>query len=447
MAELTEHQAHSHEAEGHDGSVEIQGVVAARPAESTHLCHHGCDCWQRGFERYLTASPRRSPEQLDNAEAHALVVARNRAARDLRRRKDEMDRLRRRVIGRYGEAQGAYHRFRRFVEDDPVGRARQQRDEDARQRAEAGAKRAPLWLRVLLWPTMIAVGTFDTWYFMQVFQEINTGNAHVSGLEQIVSAAPGLALAVSLVVAGSSLGGPFWRWRREHDRRQRERQGAARYFAAVLPWSLRLALPVLLVLVAGAWGLVRAREAALAQPSLPVGLVAVLIMTLSVCAISIKVAAHDPYAEGEGASRRRLLLARVRMHWCQRRAQSRASALTAAWSDLCALRDELVARVRERYGEAYEFMMYARGFHGKAGPVPPPFAHPSGVVREDASLSELTRPEFIRVDQPEPEFGPLWEVHRTISRCDPRPLYEGLAELMAGSPRSEPRSETDPTDA
>ncbi|MFF3440740.1 hypothetical protein [Streptosporangium sp. NPDC002721] len=402
-------------------------------ARPVHLCHHGCDCWQRNFDRYVETTPTRTSDQLDNVESYALLEAKNRAARLVRQHAEAMDLGRRRLIETHQNALAALAGFRAAAEGGEVGSAvqdlRRLRDERARTRTP----RRPLWLRIIVWPTIVAVGAFDTWYFRNIFQKF-VGNTDISGLEELLTLFPGLTLTIGIVIAGTMLGGPAHRAARLHTERQAGRRGIKRLLAGIGPWSLRLLLPGMLLLVAASWAVHRAREANLttaqaaddvAQLPLPVDFVTILIVTLTLCALAMKIAAYDPYASEEFDARRRGRTTRLLAAWHLRRTSARVTKHTLAWSDLCALRDDLVSRISERYGDAYQFMMYARGFHEKAGSLPPVFS----AGERGPSLRERIQPELTGVVGPEPEFGALRQVEEAIERYQPYPLQEEITRL------------------
>src|SRR5690606_41914506 len=99
-------------------------------------------------------------------------------------------------------------------------------------RIESGSAPPPLWVRALAWHTIIAVGLFDTCYFVGVFQQF-VGNIEISALEEVLTLLPGFALTVGLLISGTILGGPVYRARRTHHERQRNRTGLARALAGL----------------------------------------------------------------------------------------------------------------------------------------------------------------------------------------------------------------------
>ncbi|MFF0578053.1 hypothetical protein [Streptosporangium saharense] len=426
--------AHSHD----EDEPVIQGRIvpegSARPpldSREVHLCHHGCDCWQRNFDRYLAVTPEREPDQLDSVEMHALLSAKGRAVRHLHRNLDPMAWGRRRLIKTHGEATVALDDLRAFADEGALTRAVRERDRLDDDMADRKA-RPPIWLRVIAWPAIVSAGAFDTWYFQGIFQRF-VGNQAVSLLEQVITLLPGAGLTFGMIVAGVGLGRAVYRARRLHEERQEGRGAKARLFASLGLWVLRLILPTLLLLVATLWALFRVVDVnAGGRLPLPPDFVAVLVATLSLCAIAVKVAAYDPYATREAEVRRVLKRARRSERRLVRQAGGRLRLHVTAWSDLRALRDDLVAGVTERYGEAYRFITYARGFHGKAGQLPPTFvpgSRDSGAVRGEPPLPEWIGNELAGVSGPVPEYGALREVQEVLSRYEPGELEREFAEV------------------
>lgn len=401
------------------------------PVASHHSCPHGCDCWKKGFQEYIVRSPERQPHEIDNQEAHALLVARNRAIRDVRRRKGELSTARQSVIDSHGRLQEHLTRMSsltgRNVLPGLTGRYATECE-----RREPGP---PLWLRILQWPVVLGAGAFDLWYFMQIFQLISLGNKAASWLDVIVTALPGVVLAVGLIVSGHTIGAPLYRAMRRHEVAQERRTGLVRLICALWSWPLRLALPIILICVTGLWGAFRAIEANDQQAHVSMQMVSLLVMALAVTAIAIKAAAYDPRAEAKGQARRDLLFVKLRLRYYERRAHRGLAECRKAWSDLCALRDGVIAQVRGRYGEAYEFMTYARGMHEKAGRLPPSFATMATMEPGANSLAGWVESDFKAVDQPPPEFADLREVQRVIVRYDPEPLAGRLLELTGEATR------------
>ncbi|GII94582.1 hypothetical protein [Sinosporangium siamense] len=409
-------------------------IVSTNDGVPVRLCHHGCDCWQRNFDRYIETTPVRTSEQLDNLESHALLQAKSGASRLIRRHADEMEKGRHRLIGTESAARAALASFREGVEANTVGVALNGMSRLAAERVRTRTPRRPLWLRVIVWPVILAVGAFDTWYFQGIFQSF-LGNAHISALEGVVTLFPGLVLTAGILVGGMALGSSVHRALRLHAERQATRKGWRHRLYGLGPWALRLVVPILLLLVAAMWALFRAREANLdtmaeaaggvTQLALPEMFVAVLVATLTLCALAVKCAAYDPYASEEFAVRWRGRFARLRVARRRRRAGMRVKEHTVAWSDLCALRDSLVSQISEKYGNAYQFMMYARGFHEKAGSLPPVFS----TGERGTALRERVRPELTGVVGPEPEFGALNQVEEVIEAFDPDEMRAELDAL------------------
>ncbi|GGM71539.1 hypothetical protein GCM10010106_17320 [Thermopolyspora flexuosa] len=417
-----------------DGRLVPPGANTGAPngVAPVHLCHHGCDCWQRNFDAYLHRTPARRPEQLDNLEAHALLYAKNQGSQLVQRHADRLNAQRERLIGAYHAAEASLTELRALVHAEELGAAVRELRRVTEARIESGAKPPPLWLRALAWPTVIAVGLFDTWYFKGVFQQF-VGNTDISALEEVLTLLPGFALTVGLLISGTILGGPVYRARRTHHERQLRRTGLARGLAGLAYWVFRLTLPAMLVICALVWAVQRTREAnaSLGQAGdvpyleLPTDFVAILILTLTLCALALKIVAYDPFVSEEYRARRRLRRANRATTRLLRKAGKLVKRHDVAWSDLKALREEMIARIVERYAAAYQFVLYSRGFHDKAGGVPPAFA----TAGRTDSLRDRLRPELHGVTGPEPEFGALQEVDDALRRFEPEPLAEELRRL------------------
>ncbi|GAB1819555.1 hypothetical protein [Herbidospora sp. RD11066] len=406
---------------------EIHGtIVDATPQDSelTHLCHHGCDCWQRNFDRYVRTTPRRSPGDLDHAEAGALLDAKNRSARLVRQHAEAMNEGRERLIRLHEDAG-------RTVTDLQAQLARRQLSKAARDLERIGESeianggfRPPRWLRWSSWPLVILAGGFDTWYFQRIFQRF-VGIGHISWLEHVLTLVPGVLLTAGIIVAGHSLGRARWHARSSAKHRTRPRWSI--FLSRLGAWTLRAILPIMLISSIALWASFRTADmsrSAGALPVLPARLVILLMVTLTLCALTVKVAAYDPFGEDHAAARRRFRRASRHVTRLDEAAGEAVRSFATAWSDLSALRDEVVGKIAERYGEAYHFMMYARGFHTQAGPVPPAFA-----TTAERPLTTLDRlgPAFDEIGQPEPELAALRQVEDELQRYHPDQLKEELA--------------------
>ncbi|MFI0418078.1 hypothetical protein [Spongiactinospora sp. 9N601] len=409
-------------------------VVPAAGDRPVHLCHHGCDCWQKNFDRYVRTTPERPPDQLDNVEAHALLEAKNRAARLVRRHVPELAAGRKQVIGACQAAESALAELSAQLEAGTLGTAARDLGRVRERRISTDTPPRPRWLRSLAWLTAIAAGGVDAWYFRSIFQVL-VGNLDITLPGEIVTLFPGLIITAGLLAAGTTLGKALHRAARSEAGREARRRGVWRLLVRLGSWALHLLLPAMLLLVGLVWSVQRTREAnarsaGLAQLPLPVDFVAILIVTLTLCALVLKVIAYDPYSAAETDARRRMRTARRRTRRLLRAAERRVTGHALAWSDLCALRDDLVSGIAERYGDAYRLMMYARGFHEKAGSIPPEFAQ----GERGTSLRERIGPELAGVTGPEPEFGGLRQVEETIDRYRPdanQPRLHNLREALA----------------
>lgn len=393
--------------------------------QPVHLCHHGCDCWQRNFDRYIQTTPSREPERLDNLESHALLSAKNRASQLVRQQAEHLNTQRDRLISEFHKAQASLAQVRVIVQGGALGNATQDLLRLGQARLRTRTPQRPLWLRIIVWPTVVAVGGFDTWYFRDIFQAF-VENSKIDFLEKVLTLLPGITLTVGLLISSTALSRPVHRAIRLHAERQKTRRGFARYMAGLGYWVLLLLLPAMLLLVAATWAMFRTMDLnAPGKLDMPRDLVMILFVTLTLCAFALKIAAHDAYASQEFDARRRLRKARRTSERRLRAASAVVMCHSVAWSNLSALRDDLVGRISERYSEAYQFMMYARGFHEKAGGLPPTFSN----GKRGSSLRDRIQPELAGVIGPEPEFGALHQVEEAIQKYRPGPLEEELRVL------------------
>ena len=150
-----------------------------------------------------------------------------------------------------------------------------------------------------------------------------------------------------------------------------------------------------------------------------------LVVTLTLCAFALKIAAHDQYTSHESDARRRLPGARRKCKRLLREAVDDFQSHIVAWCNLIATRDDLVRCLSERYGEAYQFTMSARGFHEHAGSRPPAFAYGD----RSGSLRDRVRAELAGVISPEPSFFALRVVEEAIQRFPADPLDKELQAM------------------
>ncbi|ANW17102.1 hypothetical protein I3J09_02130 [Streptomyces clavuligerus] len=379
-------------------------------------------------------SPERDPEHLDNGEMRMLLRAAREVAELVGRNRDQLAGARARTIGTHARAEQAVQSLARFEATASLRMARAAQEEVDVRHAEDGAydrRRRELWIRVLRWPVIVAMALFDAWYFMQVFRYLTSSEEKVSPIDQVVSFLPGAVLALALMLSGHAVAAPLYRLReRLHGLRER-RFGLALSVSLVAP---ALYLGAVLITVA-VWALLRARDTGLDTSEVEgsryePGWVALLMLVLALTAVAIKVIAHNPYADSAGEARRALLRSRLAYAMLVRRVGDALRDHERAWSDLCALRDELASHVRLESMRVWEAaILTARMVHGQAGHLPPePQALPGA---EDGAGPVGVAPLFSGVVEPPPELGPLIEAHRIAQVCAPDGLRAHRAELIS----------------
>ncbi|MEV4948723.1 hypothetical protein [Streptomyces sp. NPDC053755] len=398
-------------------------------------CHHGCGCDIRHLVKSAEQGPERHPENLDNGEMRMLLRAAREVAEIVGHNREQLAAARARTIGTHARAEETLHALARFEAAAPLRAARGAHDGVEARHAEDGAadrRRRDLWIRVLRWPVIGAMAVFDAWYFMQVFQDLTSSTENVSALERMVSFLPGVVLALALMLSGHVIAAPL------HG--IRERLHALRERRPVAALCASLALPLLYLLsvlfVVTVWALMRARDAGTADSEIDgaryaPGWVAALMLVLALTAVAMKIVAHNPYADSAAEARRGLFRARTTYGLLVRRAGEALRDHERAWSDLCAVRDELASQVRLESMRVWEAaILSARMLHGQAGHLPPTPAALPAKPQAEVSASTLTEPLFSGVVEPPPELGPLIEAHRITLSCAPTELRARRDELI-----------------
>ncbi len=402
-------------------------------------CPSGCVCGVRELVAKAHERGPREAEDVDAAEMRALLTA--------VRSGYETVRADPRVAERRHASQSARGRAERelgllgtMLAEKQIGKAAA---ETARKAEALPAGRGrPFWLRAIRWPTVVAIGLFDVYYFNQVFRYLTsqTGDAARGGhgflaraWETLASIVPGVALAVIIAAFGEMLLRPLLAWKEAAFRKpESEPEGRAAKAGAALGaagrWALRLAwwlLPVCLVLlllaVIAVWAGLRAKYPTPPSQGYPVASVMLLIAMLSLGAMAVKVLAADRPAE-EFATARRVLWWRRRIYlWRSRRADKLIGDYESAWSDLRTLRDDLVGLLRMKMLSAWEgFVLRLRSLHRMTG----------NVTAADAS-DDVLPPEFEGIPQPRMELGALLEICRLVEERPPDSLRDRKRELDA----------------
>ncbi|MFD4724939.1 hypothetical protein ACFWNW_07625 [Streptomyces seoulensis] len=397
-------------------------------------CHHGCGCDIRHLVQSAEHGPERDPEHLDNGEMRMLLRAAREVAELVGHNREQLAVARARTIGTHARAEGAVQALARFEATARLLTSRAAQQAVDQRHAEDGAhdrRRRDLWIRALRWPVVIAMALFDAWYFMRVFQYLTTSDETVSLVERVISFLPGVVLALAMMLSGHAIAAPLHRIR-EWLHALRDRRPALSLLGS-------LALPVLyLVAVLSTvtvWAVVRAREAEtdhLDGARYAPGWVAVLMLVLAITAVAMKVVAYNPYADSAAEARRGLLRARLTYAWLVRRVGDALREHEQAWSDLCAVRDELASHVRLESMRVWEAaILTARMLHGQAGNLPPAPAVSAGGAQAQAPTAAWVAPLFSGVVEPPPELGPLVEAHRIAVTCDPAGLRTRRNDLIS----------------
>ncbi|MFF7394186.1 hypothetical protein ACFZAE_37815 [Streptomyces scabiei] len=396
-------------------------------------CHHGCGCDIRHLVKSAEHGPERDPEHLDNGEMRMLLRAAREVAELVGHNREQLAAARARTIDAHARTEEAVQSLARFEAAASLRTSRVAHEAVESRHAEDGAhdrRRREMWIRVLRWPVIAAMALFDAWYFMRVFQYLTTSEETVSLAEQTVSFLPGVVLALALMLSGHAIAAPLHRVR-EWLHALRDRPGLSLLGSLALP-VLYLAAVLSTVTV---WAVLRARDTGTEEVEgarYAPGWVAVLMLVLAITAVAMKVLAHNPYADSAAEARRGLLRARLTYAWLVRRVGDALREHERAWSDLCALRDELASQVRLESMRVWEAaILTARMVHGQAGHLPPAPAASPGGVEAQAPTAAWMAPLFSGVVEPPPELGPLVEAHRIAVTCAPTELRARRTELIS----------------
>ncbi|RZE02815.1 hypothetical protein C0Q64_11085 [Streptomyces albidoflavus] len=396
-------------------------------------CHHGCGCDVRNLVYSAEQGPERAPDHLDNGEMRMLLRAAREVAEIVSHNRDQLAVLRARTIDAHARTEEAIQSLARFEAAASLRTARRAQETVDQRHAEDGAydrRRREMWIRVLRWPVIVSMALFDAWYFMRVFQYLTASEEGLSLVEQAVSFLPGVVLALALMLSGHAIAAPLYRMREWMNMHRDRRPGLSLLGSLTLP-VLYLSAVLSTVTV---WALLRARDTGLEEAGgarYAPGWVAVLMLVLAVTAVAMKVVAHNPYADSAAEARRHHLRARLTYAWLVRRVGKALREHERAWSDLCAVRDELASQVRLESMRVWEAaILAARMLHGQAGHRPPTAASTGG-MEPQAPTSAWVAPLFSGVDEPPPELGPLVEAHRIAVTCAPAELRARRTELIS----------------
>ncbi|MFE3941177.1 hypothetical protein ACFXPV_04740 [Streptomyces sp. NPDC059118] len=398
-------------------------------------CHHGCGCDIRHLVKSAEQGPERDPEHLDNGEMRMLLRAAREVAELVGRNREQLAAARARTIDAHARTEEAVQSLARFEAAASLRTTRAAREAVEFRHAEDGAhdrRRREMWIRVLRWPVIAAMAAFDAWYFTRVFQYLTTSEESVSLVEQTVSFLPGVVLALALMLSGHAIAAPLHRIReRLHALRER-RPGLSLLGSLALPAMYLIAV----LSTVTVWAVLRARDTGVGEEvegsRYAPGWVAILMLVLAITAVAMKIVAHNPYADSAVEACRGFLRARLTYAWLVRRVGYALREHERAWSDLCAVRDELASQVRLESMRVWEAaILTARMFHGQAGHLPPDPAAPPGGAEAQAPTAAWVAPLFSGVVEPPPELGPLVEAHRIAVTCAPIELRARRAELIS----------------
>ncbi|WP_461005485.1 hypothetical protein [Streptomyces capparidis] len=379
--------------------------------------------------------PERDPERLDNGEMRMLLRAVRDVAELVSHNREQLAAARARTIDAHARTEEAVQALARFECAATLRAARSAQETVNARHAEDGPydrRRRDTWIRLLRWPVIAAMAVFDAWYFMRVFQYLTTTEENISSVEQAVSFLPGVVLALALMLSGQAIAPPV--------HHLRERLRSLRGDRPGLGLLASLALPVLYLTAVLAtvtvWAVLRARDTAVGEEEIQgsryaPGWVAMLMLVLAITAVTMKVVAHNPYADSAAEAGRSLRRARLTYAWLARRAGGALRAHEEAWSDLCAMRDELASHVRLESMRVWEAaILTARMLHGQAGHLPPAPAALSGDGMGQVPAPNWMAPLFSGVVEPPPELGPLIEAHRVAATCAPGELRARRDQLI-----------------
>jgi hypothetical protein len=397
-------------------------------------CHHGCGCDIRHLVKSAERGPERDPEHLDNGEMRMLLRAAREVAQLVGHNREQLAAVRARTIDAHARTEEAIQSLARFEAAASLRTTRAAHEAVEHRHAEDGAhdrRRREMWIRVLRWPVIAAMALFDAWYFMRVFQYLTTSEEAVSPAERTVSFLPGVVLALALMLSGHAIAAPLHRIR-EWLHVLRDRRPALSLLGSLTLPVLYLAAVLSTVTV---WAVLRARDTGMEEVEgarYAPGWVAVLMLVLAITAVAMKVVAHNPYADSAAEARRGLLRARLTYAWLVRRVGNALREHERAWSDLCAVRDELASQVRLESMRVWEAaILAARMSHGQAGHLPPAPAVSPGGAEAQAPTAAWVAPLFSGVVEPPPELGPLVEAHRIAVTFAPAELRARRTELIS----------------
>jgi hypothetical protein len=418
----------------------LEPLPPSLPGGGSHddPCHRPCGLFRHLLDK-LANDDRLATRLLIMREVELL----------LNRYQPDLDAGRAALVSAHGAALGALRALGTFVTlGEPAASARSLQRVESRHAGDGAEdrRRRPPWPRWLPWTVLVAAGVFETWFFGQIFRFLagvdfstTEGKATV-----LIAYLPGLLLAVALLLAGSLMG-------EQLIRRKHAKEGWPAGDMARPTWELALPLVLVLLAVVGAlaWararflGAVNAAQSAFAQGQagsvsggdiFPEWAVIVLIMMVTVAAIGMKAAAHNPFANSADEARRDLDTILKKSAGQCAEVEHALLELERAWDDVRGTLLLALNAVQDRW------VMLLRAWPEERQPedgdprwesaVPPD--HPatsatgSALPDVDRSLAWLER-----TPEPLPALGPLRHARQVLLERPPDPLWVEFRRLVS----------------
>jgi hypothetical protein len=340
-------------------------------------------------------SPTRVTEDVNALEAAALLRAFDAGNASLRASQPIVDAANNEMIGKWSTAMAAVDVIVRLRSVRAVAAASRDQTSVIQEHANDGPedrRRRPMW-KPMIWIILGIAAVFDASFVGNVMQRI----LHV-GPHQVMywlAYLPGVGLAMCLLGSGTMLAehlfrrrtriarrlslprlNPlivlrrvFWAWRPEEVTRAEND----------LPWSRLFAPLLFLGATLGLLGVLAYVRAAIAPD---VGVLAdmepafvVLLMLLSIAAITVKVLAHNPYADRSERSAQSLKKITAVARTAVDRARQRASEHAQSWNLLQSSIAASEGRAREVVEAACADILESRGHKGVKGSIELPLVY------------------------------------------------------------------------
>jgi hypothetical protein len=176
--------------------------ISPRPSsEPFDQCPSGCVCGVRELVAKAQERGPRDADDVDAAEMRALLTA-VRSGYEAVRSDRRLVARRHALSEAHMRAERELNTMRTMLDEQRISRAAAAVRQALDVAEKTGRHRAP-WLRRVRWPTVIAIGLFDTWYFYQVFKFLTAqtgdgvgsgGTSLLASWEALVALVPGVAL-------------------------------------------------------------------------------------------------------------------------------------------------------------------------------------------------------------------------------------------------------------